>query len=150
VALAAAGKRREVREYGKIANTPAAVKALIAKLARNGHELRFCYEAGPCGYGIQRQLTASEHDCIVVAPSLILRRPGERIRSMPTDSVLTQARKKLSDGRQPLLPISLMPAPPPLPLVDQRAGGRANVATSGLSRHRAVTTRVVARICGAN
>ena len=70
VALAEAGKRNEVREYGKIANTPAAVKALVAKLARNGHELRFCYEAGPCGYGIQRQLTASKHDCIVVAPSL--------------------------------------------------------------------------------
>ena len=65
VALAEAGKRNEVREYGKIANTPAAVKALVAKLARNGHELRFCYEAGPCGYGIQRQLTASKHDCIV-------------------------------------------------------------------------------------
>ena len=73
VAFAEAGKRNEVREYGKIANTPAAVKALVAKLARNGHELRFCYEAGPCGYGIQRQLTASEHDCIVVAPSLIPR-----------------------------------------------------------------------------
>ena len=41
-----------MREYGKIANTPAAVKALAAKLACNGHELRFCYEAGPCGYRI--------------------------------------------------------------------------------------------------
>ena len=41
VALADAGKRSEVREYGKIANTPAAVNALAAKLARNGHELRF-------------------------------------------------------------------------------------------------------------
>ena len=37
VALAEAGKRNEVREYGKIANTPAAVMALVAKLARNGH-----------------------------------------------------------------------------------------------------------------
>ena len=87
VALAEAGKRSEVREYGKIANTPAAVKALVAKLARNGHELRFCYEAGPCGYGIQRQLTASEHDCIVVAPSLIPRRPGERIKTDRRDAI---------------------------------------------------------------
>ncbi len=69
VALAEGGKRSEVRECGKIANTATAVKALAAKLARNGHELRFCYEAGPCGYGIQRQLAAAEHDCIVVAPS---------------------------------------------------------------------------------
>ena len=60
VALAEAGKRNEVREYGKIANTPASVKTLVAKLARNGHELRFCYEAGPCGYGIQRQLDSVE------------------------------------------------------------------------------------------
>ena len=74
VALAEAGKRNEVREYGKIANTRAAVKALVTKLAGNGHELRFCYEAGPCGYGIQRQLTALKHDCMVVAPSLIPRK----------------------------------------------------------------------------
>jgi len=87
VALAEAGKRNEVREYGKIANTPAAVKALVAKLARNGHELRFCYEAGPCGYGIQRQLTASKHDCIVVAPSMLPRRPGERIKTDRRDAI---------------------------------------------------------------
>jgi len=36
VALAEAGKRNEVRQYGKIANTPAAMKALVVKLARNG------------------------------------------------------------------------------------------------------------------
>ena len=87
VALAEAGKRNEVREYGKIANTPAAVQTLVAKLARNGHELRFCYEAGPCGYGIQRQLTVLEHDCIVVAPSLIPRRPGERIKTDRRDAI---------------------------------------------------------------
>ena len=62
VALAEAGLRGDVRDYGKIANTPTAVRTLAAKLACNGHELRFCYEAGPCGYGIQRQLTMSEHD----------------------------------------------------------------------------------------
>jgi transposase len=87
VALAEAGKRSEVREYGKIANTTTAVKTLAAKLARNDHELRFCYEAGPCGYGIQRQLTVSAHDCIVVAPSLIPRRPGERIKTDRRDAV---------------------------------------------------------------
>ena len=54
VALAAAGLRGEVREHGKIPNTPAALKALAMKLASAGRELRFCYEAGPCGYGIQR------------------------------------------------------------------------------------------------
>ena len=60
VALAESGIRSDVREYGKIANTPAALKALAAKLARGGGRgLRFCYEAGPCGYGIQRQLSTA-------------------------------------------------------------------------------------------
>ena len=87
VALAEAGKRGEVREYGKIANTPAALKALAASWRVDGHELRFCYEAGPCGYGIQRQLTAAGHDCVVVAPSLIPRKPGERIKTDRRDAI---------------------------------------------------------------
>src|SRR5271155_3452994 len=87
VALAEAGKRGEVREHGKIVNTPATLKTLATKLARSGHELRFCYEAGPCGYGIQRQLTADGHGCIVVAPSLIPRKPGDRIKTDRRDAV---------------------------------------------------------------
>jgi transposase len=87
VALAEAGKRGEVREHGKIANTPAALKVLAAKLARSGHELRFCYEAGPCGYGIQRQLSTAGHGCIVVAPSLIPRKPGDRIKTDRRDAI---------------------------------------------------------------
>ena len=78
IAVAAAdfGKREDVREYGKIANTPASLKQLMTRLGRGGRELRFCYEAGPCGYGIQRQLSGAGHDCVVVAPSLIPRKPG--------------------------------------------------------------------------
>jgi transposase len=65
VALAEAGLRGEVRDHGKIPNTPAALKALTVKLAPARRELRFCYEAGPCGYGIQRQLTGAGHECAV-------------------------------------------------------------------------------------
>ena len=72
VALAEAGKRGEVREYGKIANTASALQSLVSKLARGGHRLRFCYEAGPCGYGIQRtemaaRSAAHEHHLVVEA-----------------------------------------------------------------------------------
>jgi transposase len=81
VAMAELGIRGEVREYGKITNTAAAVKLLAAKLASRHGELRFCYEAGPCGYGIQRQLAGLGHDCSVVAPSLTPRKPGERIKT---------------------------------------------------------------------
>src|SRR4051794_31561042 len=87
VALAVAGKRGEVREYGTIANTPAALKALASKLAKSGATLQFRYEAGPCGYGIQRQLSAAGHDCVVVAPSLIPRKPGERIKTDRRDAI---------------------------------------------------------------
>ena len=87
VALAEAGLRGEVREHGKIPNTPAALKALTVKLAPAGRELRFCYEAGPCGYGIQRQLTEAGHECAVVAPSLIPRKPGERIKTDRRDAI---------------------------------------------------------------
>ena len=87
VALAEAGGRSAVREYGRIANTPTALKALAAKLSRVESELRFCYEAGPCGYGIQRQLTLAGHDCVVVAPSLIPRKPGDRVKTDRRDAI---------------------------------------------------------------
>jgi transposase len=87
VALAESDKRGEVREHGQIANTPEALRKLTNKLARSGRELRFCYEAGPCGYGIQRQLTAAGHSCVVVAPSLIPRRPGDRVKTDRRDAV---------------------------------------------------------------
>jgi transposase len=86
VALAEEGQRGDVREYGRIANTPADLKKLLDKLGRTGRTLRFCYEAGPCGYGIQRQLTAAGHACVVVAPSLIPRKPGERIKTDRRDA----------------------------------------------------------------
>jgi transposase len=86
VALAEMGVRGEAREYGKIANTPAAVKTLATKLASRHDALRFCYEAGPCGYGIQRQLASLGHECVVVAPSLIPRKPGERVKTDRRDA----------------------------------------------------------------
>jgi transposase len=87
VALAESGERGEVREYGRIANSPEALKGLLRKLQRTGRQLQFCYEAGPCGYGIQRQLTAAGHECVVIAPSLIPRKPGERIKTDRRDAV---------------------------------------------------------------
>jgi transposase len=85
VALAEGG-REEVREYSKIANTTAALQRLAGKLAR-GHELGLCYEVGPCGYRIQRQVTALGDDCVVVAPSLVPRKPCERIKTDRRDAV---------------------------------------------------------------
>ena len=70
-----------------MARSPTPHLQLASKLARGGHRLRFCYEAGPCGYGIQRQLNTAEQECVVVAPSLIPRKPGERIKTDRRDAV---------------------------------------------------------------
>jgi transposase len=86
VAVAAGGLRGEVREYGRIANTPTALERLLRKLGGDGVMLRFCYEAGPCGYGIQRQISATGHECVVVAPSLIPRRAGDRVKTDRRDA----------------------------------------------------------------
>jgi len=86
VAVAAGGLRGEVREYGRIANTSAALDRLLRKLGGDGMKLRFCYEAGPCGYGIHRRLSARGHECVVVAPSLIPKRAGDRVKTDRRDA----------------------------------------------------------------
>src|ERR671913_604502 len=91
VAVAEPGRESAVRFHGEIANQPEAVRRLIERLADKHGRLRVCYEAGPCGYGLHRQVTALGHDCTVVAPSLVPRRPGERVRTNRRDA-LTLAR----------------------------------------------------------
>ena len=81
VAVADEGERGEARHIGRIENTPAALRKLADKLSANGAQLRFCYEAGPCGYGVHRFLTGLGHDCIVVAPTMIPRRSGDRVKT---------------------------------------------------------------------
>ncbi len=87
VAIADGGLRQEARYYGAIANQPASLRKLARRLGREGRKLRFCYEAGPCGYGVYRLLTALGHDCVVVAPSLIPRRPGDRVKTDRRDAL---------------------------------------------------------------
>ena len=91
VAVAEDGRQGEVRFLGEIDNTPEAVRRLVSKLASRHGELLFCYEAGPTGYGLQRQISALGHECAVIAPSLIPKRPGERVKTNRRDA-LTLAR----------------------------------------------------------
>jgi transposase len=86
-ALAVEGRDGEVRGLGRIANRPVAVERFVRALAKRHGRLRFCYEAGPCGYGLYRQLRRLGHECIVAAPSLIPRRPGDRIKTDRRDSM---------------------------------------------------------------
>jgi transposase len=75
-AITEAGRRGEVRYLGEFDNTPEAVAKLVRKLGDHYATLHFCYEAGPTGYGLYRQILAMGHGCTVVAPSLIPRRPA--------------------------------------------------------------------------
>ena len=87
VAIADGGRGSEVRFLGEVANSPAAVERLIRKLAGRYGKLHFCYEAGPTGYGLYRQIQALGHVCLVVAPALIPKRPGERVKTNRRDAV---------------------------------------------------------------
>lgn len=86
VSVAAAGRDGEVRHLGRVENRPEVVRRLVERLRRSGHELRLCYEAGPCGYGLHRQLTELGCHCVVVAPALIPRRPGDRVKTDRRDA----------------------------------------------------------------
>jgi transposase len=83
----AEGNGGEVRYFGEIANTAEAIEKLVRQLRKNGARLSFCYEAGPCGYGLHRQLTDLGWDCMVVAPSLIPKKAGDRVKTDRRDSL---------------------------------------------------------------
>jgi transposase len=90
IALAEAGGRGETRFIGEIPSRPDAVSKMVDRLAKKYSKLAFCYEAGPCGYGLYRQIAALGHKCVVVAPSLVPTRPGDRVKTDRRDAV-TQA-----------------------------------------------------------
>ena len=89
IAVAAARPGRSEPEYhGNIVNSATAVRKLLQQLSQSGEALSFCYEAGPCGYGLYRDLTALGHGCTVVAPSLIPRKAGERMKTDRRDALM--------------------------------------------------------------
>jgi len=87
VAIASGRSNGKVRSYGKITSTLDALNKLIKKLQDGDKELQFVYEAGPCGYQIYRHLNAKDIHCCVVAPSMIPRRSGDRIKTDRRDAI---------------------------------------------------------------
>ena len=85
VAIAEAGA--EVRFYGRIGGDLEALDKVTRKLQAKGAALSFAYEAGPCGYQVYRHLTAKGLECLVVAPALIPRRPGDRLKNDRRDAL---------------------------------------------------------------
>ena len=87
VALANPERGGEIRFYGNINNTPRAIERLFKKLKIKYSTLLVCYEAGPCGYGLYRQMVSLEIECHVVAPSRIVKSPTDRIKNDHRDAV---------------------------------------------------------------
>jgi transposase len=87
VAIADSGRDGEVRFLGDLPNSAATIERLIVKLAGRYRKLHFCYEAGPTGYGLYRQIRALGHECAVVAPALIPKRSGERVKTNRRDAM---------------------------------------------------------------
>ena len=83
----AEGAGGEVRDVGEIVNTAEALAKLVRQLKNGAARLSFCYEAGPCGYVIYRQLQEIKQDCHVVAPSLLPKKAGDRVKTDRRDSL---------------------------------------------------------------
>jgi len=91
----------------QVANEPTAVRRLVRKLEREAPgPVHVFYEAGPCGYALQRQMTTARVTCDVIAPSLMPRKPGERVKTNRRD-----ARKLVELGRAGLLTVVQPPTP---------------------------------------
>src|SRR6202030_3997387 len=87
VAIADGGRAGEVRFLGEFESSTTATSKLVRKLAAKYERVTFCYEAGPTGYGLHRQIKSLGHECVVVAPSLIPRRPGDKVKTDRRDAV---------------------------------------------------------------
>ena len=97
VAIAESGRGGGGTRGWVFENRPDVLRKMVARLGKQRHRLNFCYEAGPCGYGLHRLLTGLGHDCIVVAPSLISMKAGEQGFLLRHDRICHGARawKKL-------------------------------------------------------
>ena len=87
IAVADAGRDGEVRFVGEVDAAAASMRHVIERLAAKFDRVHFCYEAGPTGYGLYRLIRSLGHECSVVAPSLIPRKPGDRVKTNRRDAV---------------------------------------------------------------
>ncbi len=87
VAYAPEAQGSEVIFLGPIGTRQCDIDKLIRQLHSKAPRLRFVYEAGPCGYWLYRYLQKKGQECMVVAPSLIPRRPGDRVKTDRRDAL---------------------------------------------------------------
>ncbi|CAB3775187.1 hypothetical protein LMG29542_08569 [Paraburkholderia humisilvae] len=77
----------DVELFGKVGAMQIDVERLCKRLQPKAPHICFVYEAGPCGYGLYRRLVDKGYDCMVCAPSLIPRKPGDRVKTDRRDAI---------------------------------------------------------------
>jgi len=87
VAYVAQEPHAKVVSLGNLGTRQCDIDQLIRKMQSKSKHLIFVYEAGPCGYWLYRSLTKKGHVCWVVAPSLIPKKPGDRIKTNRRDAI---------------------------------------------------------------
>ncbi|MBV9511520.1 MAG: IS110 family transposase [Caulobacteraceae bacterium] len=87
IAVADGERGGEVRFIGEVDASEESMRRVVKRLVAGCERAHFCYEAGPTGYGLHRLITTLGHSCIVVAPSLIPRKPGDRVKTNRRDAV---------------------------------------------------------------
>jgi transposase len=88
VSIAEGRRDGEVRHYGVIASDLEPLDKVVRALRAPDRQLHFVYEAGPCGFGIYGHLTKRGEDCVVVSPSMIPKRSGDRVKTDRRDSLM--------------------------------------------------------------
>jgi transposase len=87
VAYVAQEHGAEVIYLGTIGTRQCDIDQLLRKMQSKAKHLVFVYEAGPCGYWLYRYLSKKGYDCWVVAPSLIPKKPGDRVKTDRRDAM---------------------------------------------------------------
>lgn len=103
IAVADGERGGEVRFFGEVDAAEESMRRVVKRIAASCDRAHFCYEAGPTGYGLHRLITSLGHPCTVVAPSLIPRKPGDRVKTNRRDAL---ALARLLSVRSPaMLPL---------------------------------------------
>ena len=111
IAIAEGGRTGEARFLGDVENSPLPIERTIKRLAGRYDRLHVCFEAGPTGYGLYRQIHALGHDCMVVAPALIPKRSGERVKTVTGGMRITRWRSCVSGPKRTLTGVWTPDAP---------------------------------------
>ena len=87
IAIADGERGGEVRFLGEVDASEEGMGRVVKRIAAKHSRVQFCYEAGPTGYELHQLITSLGHSCIVVAPSLVPRRPGDQVKTNRRDAI---------------------------------------------------------------